>query len=126
MVYTKEHLFIQSPEWAYERVFLGALILANKVSTWFRSHSRDTNTGAQYVNDWSIKSYHWALCSGVFGRRDIGCIEHEFFDVLDWDLSVTGIDILSYYDRISPFPSKPKLIPVPVTASAEDDVDTLG
>lgn len=28
----KEHLFIQSPEWACERVFLGALILANKVS----------------------------------------------------------------------------------------------
>jgi len=27
----KEHLFIQSPEWACERVFLGALILANKV-----------------------------------------------------------------------------------------------
>lgn len=34
MVYikrAKEHLFIQSPEWACERVFLGALILANKV-----------------------------------------------------------------------------------------------
>lgn len=27
----KHHLFIQSPEWACERVFLGALILANKV-----------------------------------------------------------------------------------------------
>ena len=27
----KQHLFIQSPEWACERVFLGALILANKV-----------------------------------------------------------------------------------------------
>jgi hypothetical protein len=27
----KDHLFIQSPEWACERVFLGALILANKV-----------------------------------------------------------------------------------------------
>lgn len=27
----KHHLFIQSPEWACERVFLGALMLANKV-----------------------------------------------------------------------------------------------
>ena len=31
----KQHLFIQSPEWACERVFLGALILANKVSVDF-------------------------------------------------------------------------------------------
>lgn len=41
----EEHLFIQSPEWACERVFLGALILANKVG--IRSHvpCRGTNGG---------------------------------------------------------------------------------
>lgn len=27
----RHHLFVQAPEWACERVFLGALILANKV-----------------------------------------------------------------------------------------------
>ena len=42
LVYIKrarEHLFIQSPEWACERVFLGALILANKVGIWFNTPS---------------------------------------------------------------------------------------
>ncbi|KAF9645650.1 hypothetical protein BDM02DRAFT_3189546 [Thelephora ganbajun] len=102
----RQHLFIQSPEWACERVFLGALILANK-----------------YINDWSIKNYHWALCSGVFGRRDIGRIEREFLDVLDWDLAVTEADILNHYDHISAFPSKPKPIPVPATPLTYVDMD---
>ena len=35
----KQHLFIQSPEWACERVFLGALILANKVGIYLISPS---------------------------------------------------------------------------------------
>lgn len=64
---------IPSPsiEWAHHRVFLGAIILASK-----------------YLNDSSLKNVHWALCTGVFGRRDVARIEREFLEVLDFELSV--------------------------------------
>jgi hypothetical protein len=77
----------------------------------------------QYVNDWSIKNYHWALCCGVFGRRDIGRIEREFLDVIDWELSVTEADILKHFDHISACPSKPKRVPVPILPSESEDVE---
>jgi hypothetical protein len=59
----------------------------------------------------------------VFGRRDVGRIEREFLDVIEWDLSVTEADILRYYEHISAFPSKPKPIPVPTPSPPSADVD---
>ncbi|KAJ7303556.1 Hsp70 protein-domain-containing protein [Mycena albidolilacea] len=53
------------------RVFPGALIVASK-----------------YTNDSTLKNLHWALCTGVFEKRDVGRIEREFLDVLDWELGV--------------------------------------
>jgi len=41
----KQHLFIQSPEWACERVFLGALIRANKVGIRLHTTSSYTDSG---------------------------------------------------------------------------------
>ena len=38
--------------------------------------------------------------TGVFGKRDIGRVEREFLDVLDWELSVTEEDILEHYDSV--------------------------
>lgn len=32
----------------------------------------------QYCNDSTLKNVHWALCTGVFGKRDVGRIEREF------------------------------------------------
>ncbi|TEB39596.1 hypothetical protein FA13DRAFT_1596997, partial [Coprinellus micaceus] len=65
-------LHIALEEWALERVFLGALITASK-----------------YLNDSTLKNVHWALCTGVFGKRDVGRIEREFLAVLDWELGVS-------------------------------------
>ncbi|KAI0784426.1 hypothetical protein C8Q75DRAFT_724520 [Abortiporus biennis] len=79
----KPHLQIALEQWACERVFLGALILANK-----------------YTNDSTLKNIHWALCTGVFGKRDVGRIEREFLDVLDFELGVSESDILSHHDSI--------------------------
>ncbi|EMD38255.1 hypothetical protein CERSUDRAFT_113418 [Gelatoporia subvermispora B] len=76
----KPHIQIALEQWACERVFLGALIVANK-----------------YVNDSTLKNVHWALCTGVFGKRDIGRIEREFLDVLDFELGVQESDILSHH-----------------------------
>jgi hypothetical protein len=79
----KPHLHIALEEWANERVFLGALIAASK-----------------YLNDSSLKNVHWAVCTGVFGKRDVGRIEREFLDVLDFELSITESDILTHHDAI--------------------------
>ncbi|KAI0685042.1 hypothetical protein BC835DRAFT_1421641 [Cytidiella melzeri] len=79
----KPHLQIALEQWACERVFMGALILANK-----------------YCNDSTLKNVHWALCTGVFGKRDIGRIEREFLDVLDYELSLHESDLLSHHDAI--------------------------
>ncbi|KAF8646943.1 hypothetical protein AX16_007035 [Volvariella volvacea WC 439] len=80
----KPHLHIALEEWALERVFLGAIIVASK-----------------YLNDSTLKNVHWALCTGVFGKRDVGRIEREFLDVLDFELAVTEDDLLSHHDAIS-------------------------
>ncbi|KAF8275145.1 hypothetical protein EI94DRAFT_1712457 [Lactarius quietus] len=79
----KPHLHIALEEWANERVFLGAIIVASK-----------------YLNDSSLKNVHWAVCTGVFGKRDIGRIEREFLDVLDFELSITEDDIMAHHDGI--------------------------
>ncbi|KAF9261269.1 hypothetical protein L218DRAFT_1078820 [Marasmius fiardii PR-910] len=80
----KPHLHIALEEWALERVFLGALIVASK-----------------YLNDSTLKNIHWALCTGVFGKRDVGRIEREFLDVLDWELQVTEDDLMSHHAGLS-------------------------
>ncbi|KAF6743752.1 hypothetical protein DFP72DRAFT_1098152, partial [Ephemerocybe angulata] len=67
----RPYLHIALEEWALERLFLGALITANK-----------------YLNDSTLKNVHWALCTGVFGKRDVERIEREFLAVLDWELGV--------------------------------------
>ncbi|EJD02161.1 uncharacterized protein FOMMEDRAFT_87447, partial [Fomitiporia mediterranea MF3/22] len=72
----RPHLSIAIEEWAQHRVLLGALITASK-----------------YLNDASLKNAHWALCTGVFGRRDIQRIEREFLEVLDWELGITEADL---------------------------------
>jgi len=79
----RPHLTIQSQKWACERVFLGALVLA-----------------AKYLNDVSLKNVHWAASTGVFGKRDVGRIEREFLDVLDWGLAISEADILDHHDTI--------------------------
>ncbi|KAG6376406.1 hypothetical protein JVT61DRAFT_2391 [Boletus reticuloceps] len=80
----KPHLQIALEEWACERVFLGAVMVASK-----------------YLNDSTLKNVHWALCTGVFGKRDVGRIEREFLDVINFELSVTEDDILSHHDSLS-------------------------
>lgn len=40
------------------------------------------------------------MCTGVFGKRDVGRIEREFLDVLDFELSITEDDIMAHHDSI--------------------------
>ncbi|KAF7310136.1 Cyclin N-terminal domain-containing protein [Mycena indigotica] len=91
----RPHLSIALEEWALERVFLGALIVASK-----------------YTNDSTLKNVHWALCTGVFGKRDVGRIEREFLEVLNWELSIKESDLLAHHSALVAvaFPSKPTLI----------------
>jgi hypothetical protein len=80
---SRPYLSVQTEEWALHRVFLGALIVASK-----------------YTNDSTLKNIHWAMISGTFGKRDIGRIEREFIEVLDWDFSVTEADLLVVRDSL--------------------------
>ncbi|KAJ3855740.1 hypothetical protein EV368DRAFT_25498, partial [Lentinula lateritia] len=70
-------------KYPFERVFLGALIVATK-----------------FLNDSCIPNMHWAQCSRLFGKHDIGRIEREFLEVLDWDLTLTEEDLLAHYDSL--------------------------
>jgi hypothetical protein len=79
----KAHLRIAFEQWALERVFLGALIVASK-----------------YVNDSTLKNVHWALCTDIFGKSDIGLIEWEFLEVLDFQLGVKENDLLAHHAMI--------------------------
>ncbi|KAF7314812.1 Cyclin N-terminal domain-containing protein [Mycena kentingensis (nom. inval.)] len=79
IVRARPHLSIAVEEWAYERVLLGALIVASK-----------------YTNDSTLKNLHWSMSTGVFGIRDIGRVEQEFLEVLAWELSIHESDILQH------------------------------
>lgn len=62
--------------------------------------SRNTFLLPQYLNDSSLKNVHWAVCTGIFGKRDVGRIEREFLDVLDFELSISEDDIMAHHDTI--------------------------
>jgi hypothetical protein len=79
----RPHLCISLEEWALEHVFFGALICASK-----------------YTNDLTLKKAHWALGTGVFGNKDVGRIEREFLDVLDWELGVQEADLLAHHEGL--------------------------
>ncbi|KAJ7481026.1 hypothetical protein B0H11DRAFT_1863347 [Mycena galericulata] len=79
----RPHLSISLEQWALERVFLGALIVA-----------------AKYTNDSTLKNVHWALCTGLFGKRDVGRIEREFLDVLAWELGVAEDDLVTHHEGL--------------------------
>ncbi|KLO14928.1 hypothetical protein SCHPADRAFT_888947 [Schizopora paradoxa] len=79
----RSHLRIAVEEWALHRVFLGSLILA-----------------AKYLNDSSLKNAHWALCTRLFGKRDVARVEREFLDVLNWELAVKENDVAECCGRL--------------------------
>ncbi|KAJ7651045.1 hypothetical protein FB45DRAFT_1050863 [Roridomyces roridus] len=76
----RANLCIGVPQYAFERVFLGAVICA-----------------AKYTSDTCLKNVHWGICSGIFGKRDIGRIEREFLDVIDWKLGISEADVLAHH-----------------------------
>ncbi|KAJ6563700.1 hypothetical protein DFH09DRAFT_920165 [Mycena vulgaris] len=99
----RPHLSIAIEEWALERVFLGALIAASK-----------------YTNDSTLKNVHWALCTGVFGKRDVGRIEREFLGVLDWELGVGEADLMAHHAGLAfALAPEPVRAPEPVSAAAK-------
>ncbi|KAJ6521441.1 hypothetical protein DFH09DRAFT_1373021 [Mycena vulgaris] len=67
----RPHLSVALEEWALERVFLGALIAASK-----------------YTNDSNAEERALGALYRRVRERDVGRIEREFLDVLDWELGV--------------------------------------
>ncbi|ORY83210.1 cyclin-like protein [Protomyces lactucae-debilis] len=59
------------------RVFLAALILA-----------------AKYLNDSSPKNKHWkSYTNGLFKLEEVNLMEKQLLSLLEWDLSITDIDL---------------------------------
>ena len=54
----------------------------------------------QFTNDSTLQNVHWAIATGIFGKRDIGRIEREFLEVLDWDLTVSESEIVDLHPTI--------------------------
>lgn len=48
-----------------------------------------------------MQNTHWAACTGVLGKREVGIVEREFLDVLNWDLRISEENILAHYDGVS-------------------------
>lgn len=48
----------------------------------------------QYLNDCTLKNIHWSMCTGIFGNSDIGLIEREYLDVINFDLRIYEVDLL--------------------------------
>lgn len=64
----------------------------------------------QYVSDYTIKNARWARWSGTFSKEDIGRMERELLDILDWNLSIAEGDIMAHHEHLSfltPPPSLP-------------------
>ena len=97
----RPYLSVQTEDWALHRVFLGVLITASK-----------------YTNDSTLKNIHWAMVSGTFGKRDIGRIEREFIEVVDWDLAVTEADLLLVRESLLHLIPSQSTTPVSVLAEA--------
>lgn len=55
---------------------------------------------SQYLNDSTLKNVHWALCTGIFGKRDVGRIEREYLEVLNFELGVSEADLLSHHQGL--------------------------
>lgn len=91
---------IETEEWAHHRVFLGALVLAHKVSSPASLlRSQNIHLGIfQYSNDSTLRNTGWSYATGIFGMKDIGRMEREFLDVLDYELSVSEAELLDLHE----------------------------
>ncbi|KAJ3745750.1 hypothetical protein DFH05DRAFT_1396450 [Lentinula detonsa] len=68
----------------YERIFLGALILASK-----------------YLDDDAMnKNTEWAACIPYFGAEDISLVEDDFLTALQWNLTIREQDIWGHFAGI--------------------------
>jgi len=81
----RAHLCIETEDWALHRVFLGSLFLAHK-----------------YSNDSTLTNTSWSYATGIFGIKDIGRMEREFLDVLDYELTVSEAEILDLHETLVP------------------------
>jgi hypothetical protein len=119
-------LAIQTEAWACERVFLGALMVASKVSKIYAPLVLRMNQTYQFFNDRSLRNVHWSICTGCLGLRDVGRIERDFLEALQWKLTVSEAQILDYHDAvIALYPSPYFRRPSPTLFIPLDDIESL-
>ncbi|TFK53743.1 hypothetical protein OE88DRAFT_1625875 [Heliocybe sulcata] len=95
----KEYLEIAQEEYALERVFLGAVVVAHK-----------------YLNDSCYRNYQWAAIVKGFVTKDINRMDREWCKVLDFEFTISEQDLLSLYPVLSlhcPAPPCPVIAQLP-------------
>ena len=108
---------ISDQRWACERILIGALVLASKVIViqlpCMPRQTFDARASiSQYVSDYTIKNARWARWSGTFSKEDIGRMERELLDILDWNLSIAEGDVMAHHEHLSSLALPPSL-PLP-------------
>ncbi|KAI0051487.1 hypothetical protein FA95DRAFT_282289 [Auriscalpium vulgare] len=83
-VRAKQHLHFHSEDRAYQRVFLGAIVVASK-----------------YLNDSSLTNGSWAICTDdEFSAAEVGACERAFLGALSFELGFTEAHILKHHAAI--------------------------
>ncbi|KAI0059799.1 hypothetical protein BV25DRAFT_1808438 [Artomyces pyxidatus] len=90
---SKARIHITDSRWPFERVFIGAVVVAHK-----------------YLNDCVWFNSHWSLFSGIFCARSITTAEREFLGVVQNRLSVTEADILGFRRDVMHGPQRQKTL----------------
>jgi len=108
---------ISDERWACERILIGALVLASKVTSHSAFHACNVSPltrvyFSQYVSDYTIKNARWARWTGTFSKEDIGRMERELLDILDWNLSIAEGDVMAHHEHLSSLALPPSL-PLP-------------
>ena len=55
---------------------------------------------SQYLNDSTLKNVHWALCTDIFSKHDIGHIERKYLEVVSFKLGLSEADLLSHHQGL--------------------------
>lgn len=113
----KRQMRISKGDWACERAFLGALLLAYKVRSPFIPVSAFANISLQYTNDTSASPQIWSSASRLFAAQDVVQLEREMLAVLQFDLSFRSEDITAHYTAMMTRCRQPSVLSGGVSSS---------
>lgn len=114
----KRQMRISKGDWACERAFLGALLLAYKVRSPCILVSTYVDIAPQYTNDTNTNPQIWSSASRLFAAQDVVQLEREMLAVLQFDLSFRNEDITAHYTAMMTRCRQPSVLSSGVSSSS--------